>query len=90
MNKAELIAKMAETSGLSKKDAELALNAFQSAIIDALQAGEKVALVGFGTYAVKDRAARVGQNPRTGEKIEIAASKTPVFLAGKNLKEAIQ
>lgn len=89
MNKAELIDAIAE-KGLSKKDAEVALNATIEAIKEALKAGDKVQLAGFGTFAVKERAAREGINPRTGEKIAIAAAKVPTFAAGKNLKDAVQ
>ncbi len=90
MNKAELIQAVAAKSGLTKKDAEAAVAATIEAITDALKAGEKVALVGFGTFAVKARAARTGKNPQTGEAIEIAACKVPAFAAGKALKDAIQ
>ena len=90
MNKAELIQAVAEKGGYSKKDAEVALTAVIDAITDALKAGEKVSIVGFGTFAVKERAARSGKNPQTGETIEIAASKAPAFVAGKALKDAIQ
>lgn len=90
MNKAELIQAVAAKSGLAKKDAEVAVAAVVEAITDALKAGEKVALVGFGTFAVKARAARTGKNPQTGEAIEIAACKVPAFAAGKALKDAIQ
>jgi len=90
MNKAELIEAIVAKSGLSKKDAEAALVATLDAVKDAMKAGEKVQLVGFGTFAVKERAARTGLNPKTGEKIEIPASKVPAFKAGKALKEAIQ
>ena len=90
MNKTELIAAMAETSGLSKKDCETALNAFAAEVEKALKAGDKVQLVGFGSYEVKERAARTGRNPKTKEPIEIPASKAPVFKAGKALKDAIQ
>ena len=89
MNKTELIAAMAEKSELSKKDAEAALNAFVSSVEDALKSGDKVQLVGFGTFEVKARAARTGKNPRTGESVEIAASNTPAFKAGKALKDAL-
>ncbi len=89
MNKNELIAAVAEKSALSKKDAEKALNAFVSSVTDALAAGEKVQLVGFGTFEVKDRPARTGHNPLTGAVIDIAASKAPVFKAGKALKESV-
>jgi len=90
MNKADLIQAVAAKSGLSKKDAEVALAAVIDSITDALKAGDKVSLVGFGTFAVKARAARTGKNPQTGETIEIAASKVPAFAAGKALKDAIQ
>ena len=89
MTKADLINAMAEKAGLSKTDAEGALKAFTSAVTDALKAGEKVAMVGFGTFSVADRAARTGQNPQTGEKIQIAAAKVPKFKAGKALKDAV-
>ena len=90
MNKAELIQAVAAKSGLAKKDAEVAVAAVIDSITDALKAGDKVALVGFGTFAVKARAARTGKNPQTGEAIEIAACKVPAFAAGKALKDAIQ
>ena len=89
MNKTELVAAMAEKAGLSKKDAEKALNAFVESIEETLKAGDKVSLVGFGTFSVKERAAREGINPLTGKKIKIAASKAPAFKAGKALKDAI-
>ena len=89
MTKADLVNAMAEKAGLSKTDAEGALKAFTSAVTDALKAGEKVAMVGFGTFSVGDRAARVGQNPQTGEKIQFAAAKVPKFKAGKALKDAV-
>ena len=89
MNKAELIEAIVAKSGLSKKDAEAALNATVDAVKDALKAGDKVQLVGFGTFEVKAREAREGRNPRTGEKITIAASKHPAFTAGKALKDSI-
>ena len=87
MNKAALIAKIAEKTGLNKKQAEAAANAFTDTILEALKEGEKVQLIGFGTFEVKERAARVGHKPGTGETIEIAAKKTPVFRAGKGLKD---
>ncbi len=90
MNKAELIQAVAAKSGLSKKDAEVALAAVLDSVKDALKAGDKVSLVGFGTFAVKARAARMGKNPQTGAAIEIAACKVPTFTAGKALKDAIQ
>ena len=88
MNKGELIAKIAE-AGLSKKDSEIALNAAIAAIGDALAKGESVQLIGFGTFGVKERAAREGRNPRTGEVVKIKASKAPVFKAGKALKDKV-
>lgn len=89
MNKTQLIEVIADKSGLKKKEAEAALNAMTEAIAQALKAGDKVQLVGFGTYEVKERAARSGRNPKTGETIQIAASKHPAFTAGKALKDAI-
>ncbi len=90
MNKAELVASMAEKSNMTKKDAENALNAFMEAVEEALANGEKVQLVGFGTFEVRDRKAREGRNPRNPEEvIQIPASKAPVFKAGKGLKEAV-
>ena len=89
MNKTELIAALAAKTELSKKDAEKALNAVVETITDALKAGEKVALVGFGTFEAKERPARVARNPRTGEEIKVEASKTPAFKAGKALKDAV-
>ena len=89
MNKTELIAAMAETSGLSKKDCESALTAFIAATENALKAGDKVQLVGFGTFEVSSRAAREGRNPRTGKAMDIKASKAPRFKAGKSLKDAV-
>ena len=87
MNKATLIAKIAERTGLNKKQAEAAANAFTDTILEALKEGDKVQLIGFGTFEVKERAARVGHKPGTGETIEIAAKKTPVFRAGKGFKD---
>ena len=89
MNKAELVAAMAEQAGLSKKDAEAALKAFTDVVSDELKNGGKVQLVGFGTFEVAERAARTGQNPQTGKAIEIPASKAPKFKAGKALKDSI-
>ena len=89
MTKAELINAVAQKTELSKKDSEKAVVAVIDAISETLAAGEKVALVGFGTFEVKERAAREGINPRTKEKIEIPASKLPVFEAGKALKEVV-
>ncbi len=88
MNKNELITKIAET-GLSKKDAGTALDAAIAAIGDALANGESVQLIGFGTFSVKERAAREGRNPRTGEVVKIKAAKTPAFKAGKALKDKV-
>ena len=87
MNKVTLVAKIAEKSGLSKKQAELALGAFSDSVTEALKEGDKVQLMGFGTFEVKERAARTGRNPSTGETIEIPASKTPSFKAGKGLRD---
>lgn len=89
MNKTELVAAVAEKAGLSKKDAEKAVAAVIDSVVDTLKAGDKVALVGFGTFAVKERAARTGLNPQTKAKIEIPASKAPSFKAGKALKDAV-
>lgn len=89
MNKVELVAAMAERSGLSKKDCETALNALTESVTAALKVDDKVQLVGFGSFEVKERAARTGRNPRTNETMEIPASKAPVFKAGKALKDAI-
>ena len=87
MNKTELVAAMAEQTNLSKKDAEAALKAFIDVVSEELKKGEKVRLVGFGTFEVSERAAREGRNPQTGETMEIKASKTPKFKAGKALKD---
>ena len=87
MNKATLIAKIAEKSELNKKQAEAALNAFTDTVIEALKENDKIQLVGFGTFEVKERAARIGRKPSTGETIEIPAKKTPVFKAGKGFKD---
>ena len=87
MNKTELVAAMAEQTNLSKKDAEAALKAFIDVVSEELKKGEKVQLVGFGTFEVSGRAAREGRNPQTGETMEIKASKTPKFKAGKALKD---
>ena len=89
MNKAELVAAVAEKTALSKKDSEKAVNATFDAITAALEAGEKVSLVGFGAFDVKERAARMGRNPRTKEEVEIPASRVPQFKAGKALKDAV-
>ena len=89
MNKAELISAVAEKTGLSKKDSEKAINATFDTITLSMEAGEKVQLVGFGAFDIKERAARIGRNPKTKEEIEIPASRIPVFKAGKALKDAI-
>jgi len=89
MNKADIIGVVAEKTGMSKKDAEKAVGAFIDTVSDALVKGEKVQLVGFGGFEVKERAARVGRNPRTKESIQIPASRTPVFKPGKALKDAV-
>lgn len=90
MNKTELVAAVAAKAELSKKDAEAAVKAVLDAVTEALADGDKVALVGFGTFEVKERAARTGKNPRTGETIEIPASKIPSFKAGAALKNAVK
>lgn len=89
MNKQELISVIADKANLTKKDAEAALAAFTGAVEEALKAGDKVQLVGFGSFEVRERAARIGRNPSTGEEMEIAAAKVPAFKAGKALKELI-
>ncbi len=89
MTKADLVNAMAEKAGLSKSDAEEALKAFIETVTGALKSGDKVALVGFGTFSVGQRAARTGQNPQTGQKIEIAAAKSPKFKPGKTLKDSV-
>lgn len=89
MNKTELVAAMAEEAGLSKKDAEKALKAFTDVVTAELKKGEKIQLVGFGTFEVSERAAREGRNPQTGATMTIVASKTPRFKAGKALKDSM-
>ncbi len=89
MNKTELVAAIAEKTELSKKDAEKALKAFTDVVAEELKKGEKIQLVGFGTFEVSERSARTGRNPMTGATIEIAASKTPKFKAGKALKDSL-
>ena len=89
MNKTELVAAVAEQAGPSKKDAEAAVKAFTDVVAEALKAGDKIQLVGFGTFEVSERAAREGRNPRTGETMTIEASKTPKFKAGKALKDLV-
>ncbi|ESS71389.1 DNA-binding protein HU-beta [Methyloglobulus morosus KoM1] len=90
MNKSELIDAIAESSGLTKADAGRALEGFIGAVTGALSKGDSVTLVGFGTYAVKERAERVGRNPQTGREITISAARLPSFKAGKALKDAIK
>jgi len=90
MNKTDLVAAVAAKAEISKKDAEAAVSAVIASITDALADGDKVSLVGFGTFEVKERAARTGLNPRTGEKLSIPASKAPAFKAGKALKDAVK
>lgn len=89
MNKTELIAAVAEQAGISKKDAKAAVEAFISTIEDTLKKGDKVQLVGFGTFEVSERAAREGRNPQTGKSMKISASKAPKFKAGKALKDSL-
>ena len=89
MNKNELVAKMAEKAGLKKTEAEKALKAFTETVAEELKNGEKIQLVGFGTFEVSERAARTGRNPQTGAEMTIAASKAPKFKAGKALKDMI-
>ncbi|HGJ5874862.1 MAG TPA: HU family DNA-binding protein [Arsenophonus apicola] len=90
MNKTELINKVSEKSGLGKKDAEKAVNAFTETVTEALKSGNDVQLVGFGSFQVKPRAAREGRNPKTGETLKIAAANVPSFKAGQKLKEAVK
>lgn len=89
MNKTELVVAIAEKAELSKKDAEAALKAFTEVVSEELKKGEKIQLVGFGTFEVTERAERIGRNPQTGEEMTIAASKSPKFKAGKALKDAV-
>jgi DNA-binding protein HU-beta len=89
MNKAEFVGSIAEASGLTKADAERAVEAMFDTIKNAMKSGDSVSLVGFGTFVVRSRAARTGRNPRTGDEIKIAASKVPAFKAGKALKDAL-
>lgn len=90
MNKTELVNAVSEKAGLSKKDAGNATDAVFAAITEALADGEKVSLIGFGNFEVRERAARKGRNPQTGKEIDIAASKSPAFKAGKTLKDAVK
>ena len=90
MNKADLVLSVADKSGLTKKDAEAAVNAFTASVEEALVKGEKVQLIGFGTFEIRPRKERLGRNPRQpGKEIKIAASKAPVFKAGKALKDSV-
>lgn len=90
MNKAELIATIAEKTGLTKKDTELTVNAFLETVQETLKKGDRVQMIGFGTFEVRDRKARLGRNPqKPGEVVKIAASKAPVFKAGKAFKDAV-
>ncbi|MGC9512779.1 MAG: HU family DNA-binding protein [Fidelibacterota bacterium] len=90
LSKADLVSKIAADAGITKDQAGKALNSFLGAVEDALKVGDKLTLVGFGTFYVAERSARTGVNPATGEKIQIAASKAPKFKAGKALKEAVK
>ena len=87
MNKTTLIAQIAEKSGLNRKQAEKAFTALTETITEALKAGDKVQVMGFGTFEIKERSARIGRNPATGDSIEIPASKTPVFKPGKKFRD---
>ena len=89
MNKAELISNVAEKTDLSKKEAEKAVSAVLASIEEAMAKGDKVQLVGFGTFEIRERAARKGRNPQTGDEINIAAARVPVFKAGKALRDAV-
>lgn len=90
MNKQELISKIAEKAGISKKDAGVALTALTATITEELKAGEKIAISNLGTFEVRESAARTGHNPRTGETVEIAAKRIPAFKAAKALKDAVE
>lgn len=90
MNKTELVNAVAEQSGLTKKDATKAVDAVFASITDALSKGDKVSLIGFGNFEVRERAARKGRNPQTGKEITIEASKVPAFKAGKALKDSVK
>jgi len=89
VNKVELVAAVSEKAGITKRDAEKAITALVETIEEALKAGQKVSLVGFGTFEVRDRKPRVGRNPQTGEEIRIPASRVPSFKAGKSLRESV-
>lgn len=90
MNKADIVSKVAETTELSKKDVTKAVDAILDAIAEALQSGDKVQLIGFGNFEVRERSARKGRNPQTGEEIDIPASKVPAFKPGKALRDGVQ
>lgn len=89
MNKTELISAVAEKTGMAKKDADAAVAAVLETIVETVTAGDKVQLVGFGTFESRERSAKIGKNPRTGEQIEIAASRIPAFKAGKAFKDTV-
>lgn len=89
MNKSQFAEAISEKSGLSKRDAQAALDGFQDALLEAMQRGEKISLTGFGTFEVRERAARTGRNPQTGETMEVAASKNAAFKPGKSFKDAL-
>lgn len=89
MNKSEIVDHIAEHAGISKAEADKALGAFTELVVSSLQRGQSVSLLGFGTFSVKERGARMGRNPSTGESIQIAASKAPGFKAGKTFKDAL-
>lgn len=89
MNKNELVSQVAEKAGLTKRDSERALNAFMQAVEEALSRGDRVSLVGFGTFEVRERKARVGRNPQTGQSIRIPAARVPTFKAGKSLRDTV-
>lgn len=90
MNKTDLINRIAEKSGMSKKDVEKVLNMFMGEVTDALTSGEKVQLIGFGTFETRKRQGRIGRNPHTGQEIRIPETKVPAFKAGNKLKEAVK
>ncbi|MBC7075494.1 MAG: HU family DNA-binding protein [Syntrophomonadaceae bacterium] len=89
MNKTELVEEVAVKLGMTKKDVEKTVNAFLQTVEESLKAGEKVQLIGFGTFEVRERQARKGRNPQTGDEIDIPAARVPAFKAGKTLKEAL-
>jgi len=89
LNKTDLIAHVASKADMTKKDAEQVVNAFFAAVEDALKVGDKVQLIGFGTFEVRDRQARKGRNPQTGDEIDIPATRVPAFKAGKALKDSV-